>query len=283
MGLGMENEQATWIAAEMTGYSTRLWSVDSSGDILRKAELPALEAAALAAAAISFAETDTCALVTCGVQRDGFRSLPARPLSESLTASALGPFTRIGIAGLSQGNPAAVTRGAETRIAGFLELNPDYDGVLCLTDHETTWAHISAGEVVSMQVFASCVLAQRFLGKNEDHFANSEGDAFEEALSDTLSKPERMAARIASARAESLLQDADSDLLRGRVWGALLGAELSAARPYWLGQQVAVVGESKLAGLYTSAMRKQGLSPIQADGDAMLLRGFALAWGRCKS
>ena len=44
-------------------------------------------------------------------------------------------------------------RGEETQIAGFLALNPGWDGVICLPGTHSKWAHVSAGEVVSFQTF----------------------------------------------------------------------------------------------------------------------------------
>ena len=44
-------------------------------------------------------------------------------------------------------------RGEETQIAGFLALNPKFDGVICLPGTHTKWVHISAGEIVSFRTF----------------------------------------------------------------------------------------------------------------------------------
>ncbi|WP_158221880.1 2-dehydro-3-deoxygalactonokinase [Actibacterium pelagium] len=272
-----------WIAAEIKAGCTFLYAVDPSGQLARKTSITAPDEAAWIAAVTEFAETEDAALVTCGMASDGYRPLPAKPIAETLAPKVCGPLTRIGIRGLSQSSPTAITSGAETRISGFLSLNPDFDGVLCLPDMETTWAHISAGEVVSMQTFATQHLATALSDEGECALPDPSTPEFDDALSDTISKPERLAAKLASARAEARLQDHAGNTLQAQTWGALLGAELSATRPYWLGQQVAVISEPKLGALYSAALGKQGLPPILADGEAMLLKGFALAWKRCKS
>lgn len=279
----MDHVTTIWIAAEIKADRTCLYAVEPSGQLARKTTITATKEADWIAAIKDFAGTEHMALVTCGMAIDGFRSLPATPMSETLTPTSFGPLTRIGIRGLSQSNPAAITDGAETRIAGFLSLNPDFDGVLCLPDDETTWAHISAGEVVSMQTFATHQLATALCDPAQSALPDPSTSEFDDALSDALSKPERLASKLASARAEARLQDQGESNVQAQTWGALLGAELSATRPYWLGQQVAVIAEPKLARLYSAALGKQGLPPIFADGDAMLLKGFALAWKRCKS
>ncbi len=279
----MNNKAMVWVAAELTSFTSRLWAIDKSGKVQDRCVLPVLDKAGLGGAVAGFAGDNTCALVSCGLAQDGFRSVPATPLPDMLKARSLGDLALIGIPGLSQSAPAVATSGAELRIAGFLELNPEFDGVLCIVDHETIWAHISAKEVVSLQAFASCHLAETLCGSAEIAFEQEATEAYIESVSDTLSKPERLAGKLASARAESALQDLPNGVQRARVWGSLIGAELSAARPYWLGQQVAVIGNSDRANLYATAMRKQGLAPILADSEAMILKGFALAWARGKS
>ncbi|HBR42153.1 MAG TPA: 2-dehydro-3-deoxygalactonokinase, partial [Sulfitobacter pontiacus] len=50
-------------------------------------------------------------------------------------------------------------QGAETAIAGYLQAAPEFDGVICCLDAQSTWAHISAREVVSFQSFLTPVMA----------------------------------------------------------------------------------------------------------------------------
>ena len=125
----------------------------------------------------------------------------------------------------------------------------------------THWCQISADEVVSFQSAVTPQLA-RLLGA---------GDRIDsDALADTMSRPERLSLHLRSA----MLATA-GDALSGH----LLGAELAAMRPYWLGQQVIVVAES---GLYADALASQGV-PVQriAPRDAareglVALRGATL-------
>ena len=56
------------------------------------------------------------------------------------------PLLRVHIIpGVKQDDPADVMRGEETQIAGFLALNPGWDGGVCLPGTHTKWAQISAG------------------------------------------------------------------------------------------------------------------------------------------
>ncbi|MCV2882784.1 2-dehydro-3-deoxygalactonokinase [Actibacterium sp. XHP0104] len=161
---------------------------------------------------------------------------------------------------LSQASPAHHGWGAEAAIAGFVGLNPKFDGVLCLPGAATVWAHISAQEIVSFQAFLTPQLA----GGLTPPTPSTDMD---QAISDGMSRPERLAERLASARATGM-----PEII---TWGALIGAELAATRAYWLGQRVAVVGNGALANLYAAAIGAQGLPPIVADGEAMMIKGLA--------
>ena len=64
---------------------------------------------------------------------------------------------------------------------------------------------------------------------------------------------------------------------KARLSGLLIGAELAAARPYWLGQNVAIVGASGIAGRYARALSVLGVTPTLASGDMMVLKGLSAA------
>ncbi|MGB0904325.1 MAG: 2-dehydro-3-deoxygalactonokinase [Mangrovicoccus sp.] len=180
--------------------------------------------------------------------------------------------------GLSQNAPPDVMRGEETQIAGFLALNPGWDGVMCLPGTHTKWAHISAGEVVSFQSFMTGELLALLsnhsvlrLTLTDEGWAD---DAFATGVNDSLSRPQRLAAELFTLRADALLHGTEAAQSRARLTGLLIGAELAAARPYWLGQQVAVIGGGAQVKSYCSALRIVGLSPVEADGSAMTRAGL---------
>ena len=53
--------------------------------------------------------------------------------------------------------------------------------------------------------------------------------------------------------------------------------ELAAAKPYWLGQNVALLGASGLVAHYRTALEAQGLPVLIADADRMTLEGLKSA------
>ena len=68
------------------------------------------------------------------------------------------------------------------------------------------------------------------------------------------------------------------EVARARLSGLLIGAELAAARPFWLGQQVAVVGANNLSQIYADALAAQGVPATVADGARMALAGLQAAY-----
>jgi len=144
--------------------------------------------------------------------------------------------------GFTQASPADVISGwVRIWIAGFLAERPNWDGVICALHGDVThWVHISADEAVSSQSFVTLRLIAALSGAER---------ADMEALSDSLSRPERLAAHLRVAEVTGQPE---------AITGHLIGAELAAARAYWLGQQVVVIGEGALGGTYTNALAAQG-------------------------
>ncbi|MBI1417538.1 MAG: 2-keto-3-deoxy-galactonokinase [Limimaricola sp.] len=234
-------------------------------------------------------------VVACGMvgSRQGWTeapyvAVPCPPLPQGLTrAPTTLPDLNVHIIpGLKQTAPADVMRGEETQIAGFLALNPGWDGVLCHPGTHCKWAHVSAGEVVSFQTFMTGELFATLAGQTVlRHSVAASGwdeDGFAQGLDEGFSRPERLAARFFALRAEALLNDLSPQVARARLSGLLIGAELAAAKPYWLGQNVAVIGEGAVAGLYVRALAAHSVHATQAVGEAVTLAGLTAAWRRLK-
>ena len=140
---------------------------------------------------------------------------------DRLPASIL-PNTRDTLPALEQANPPdIISASVRLWIAGALASRVHWDGVICATQSDVThWIHISAGEAISVQTVLTPRLVTALGGA-----ASADPDA----LADTLSRPERLAAH---------LRQAEISGNRAALTGHLLGAELAATRPYWLGQEV---------------------------------------------
>ncbi len=184
------------------------------------------------------------------------------------------------VPGLKQVSPPDVMRGEETQIAGFLSGRQNWDGVLCLPGTHTKWVQVSAGEVISFRTFMTGELFELLRGHSV--LKHSVGDgwddtAFAEAVADTLSKPENLAGRLFGLRAADLLLDQGGAIARARLSGLLIGAELAATRPYWLGQQLAVIGADEVAQIYARALQQQAAFVEMAEAQRSTLAGLSLA------
>ena len=213
-----------------------------------------------------------------------YRAVPCLPLDPAASVRVATADPRIAVSvvpGLKQPAPADVMRGEETQIAGALALNPGFAGVLCLPGTHSKWVQVSAGEVVSFQTFMSGEMFALLSTQSVLRHGMAEGGwddtAFATAVSDSLSRPERLAARLFSIRAEGLLGGLHSGTARARLSGLLIGAELAAARPYWLGQEVGIVGAETLARNYAAALALQGVSARLLPADDCVLAGLTRA------
>lgn len=185
--------------------------------------------------------------------------------------------------GLAQDRPADVMRGEETQIAGYLAGDPGFDGIVCLPGTHTKWVHVSAGEVVSFRTFMTGELfALLSAGSVLQHSVGGGWDdaAFAEAVDDAMGRPEAIAARLFALRAETLLADLGRDTATARLSGLLIGAELAAARAYWLGQRIVLVGESRQVSHYAMALASLGAATETADATQATVAGLAAAHAR---
>lgn len=295
-----EKVRADWIALDWGTTHLRGWAMSDNGQVLAqnsseqgmgRLTRDGYEPALLDLTQGWFSGPITA--IACGMvgSRQGwveapYASTPCMALPAGLvTAPTItdGLTVRV-IPGIKQEHPADVMRGEETQIAGFLALNPGWDGVLCLPGTHTKWAQVSAGEVVSFQ---TCMTGELFsvIGTQTvlRHSVSSDGwddAAFAQGLTDGFERPERLTARLFSLRAEHLLHGQDGVAGRARLSGLLIGVELAATRAYWLGSQIAVIGAGKLASLYVAALATQSAPAVQADGTAVTLAGLTAAWRR---
>lgn len=233
-------------------------------------------------------------IVACGMvgARQGwvevpYRSVPCPPLGPHVTRAPSRNGRRVFvISGLSQNRPADVMRGEETQIAGFLALNPGWDGVLCLPGTHTKWVHLSAGEVVSFQTFMTgelfALLSEESVLRHTIAGDAWDQDAFDEAVDDTISKPERLAARLFSLRATDLLAPQRPGVATSALSGYLIGAELAASRAYWLGQNVAIVGAGDQARAYETALARQAVTAMRTDAERATVAGLTAAYRTLK-
>ena len=289
-----EDIQPEWIAVDWGTSNLRVWAMSGSDSVLafRQSDqgMGRLDRAGFEPALLALVAdwiSPRTPIVACGMvgSRQGWTEAPyAAVPCAALQQARARPETDLNvqiIPGVKQETPADVMRGEETQIAGFLSLNPNWDGVICLPGTHTKWVHVSAEEIVSFQTAMTGDLFAAISGHSVLRHSVGEGwdDAgFDQGLEDGLARPERLAARLFSLRAEGLLHGLSNDTAKSRLSGLLIGVELAAAKPYWLGQQVAVIGEGALAGLYVKALASQAVVATQANADRVTLAGLSAAY-----
>lgn len=299
MNLGAKPD---WIAVDWGTTHLRVWLMSAAGKVLERRDSDkgmsglardAFEPTLHALLQDKLADTPLPVLV-CGMagSRQGWAEAPyvavpcAPPGVADATHLSVPAMEVFILPGVKQASPADVMRGEETQIAGFLSGEPDYDGVLCLPGTHNKWVHISAGEIVSFRTFMTGELFDLVSTRSVlRHSVNTDGwdqSAFDAALADTMSRPADLAAKLFSLRAEGLLENLSAEAARARLSALLIGAELAAAKPYWLGQQVVILGEDTVARAYETALAAQGAAVRVVEAENATLAGLISAYNSLK-
>lgn len=213
--------------------------------------------------------------------------VPAAPFEASKVIEVIPQDGRIRVRilpGMSQAKPADVMRGEETQVAGYLADHPHWDGVLCLPGTHSKWVHASAGEVVSFQTFMTgelfALLSEHSVLRHSVHAQSEDESAFFEALETAMDRPERASAALFSLRAQDILHGSAPGHARAALSGILLGLELAAAKPYWLGRDIVIIGAQALAERYQSALEHVGMQATCVEASGVIGKGLFAAY-RC--
>lgn len=294
-------EKLVWIAADWGSSHLRLWMMAGNGDVLHRVSADChlddlapdqFEPTLIDLVAGFLPQGRVTPVIACGMagSKQGWAEAPcaATPSEPPSAASAIRVDTKDQrldvyiLPGMKQNSPADLMRGQETQIAGFLAANPKFDGVLCLSGPHTRWAHISAGEVVSFRTFMTgellALLASQSLLCHTTVSSAWDADAFATAVEDAMSNPAILASKLFSIHAEASLFDQSNAISRAKLSGLLIGAELAAARPYWLGQEVVIIGENDLLTAYQTALEPLGMPVKTASAETMTLAGLSAAY-----
>ncbi|WP_293451609.1 2-dehydro-3-deoxygalactonokinase [Planktotalea sp.] len=288
-----------WIAVDWGTSNLRAFAMTEDGSTLAEASSdkgmsslkPDEFEPALRALLQDWETPSTCTVIACGMvgSRQGWLEAPYRATPCMAQTDRPIPVQNCGddlkvwlIPGIKQNDPADVMRGEETQIAGFLSLNPEWDGVICLPGTHSKWVHVSAGEIVSFRTFMTGelfdVISKGTVLRHSLGGTDMDQKAFDEAASETLSRPEKFSANLFSLRAADLLKGQSPAIARAKLSGALIGMELAAAKSYWLGQRVAVIGTNDLSDLYERALNQQSVTVERYDTAAVTRAGLCTAY-----
>jgi 2-dehydro-3-deoxygalactonokinase len=231
-------------------------------------------------------------VIACGMAgaRQGWIEVPYRqaPCKPDVRNSFGCPETRDSrlmvriLAGIKQITPPDVMRGEETQIAGVLRESPGFAGVLCLPGTHTKWVEISEGVIAGFQTFMTGelfnLLATQSVLRHSVEGAGWDRSEFAASIKSMMSEPQNLAARLFSIRADGLISGTDQAVANARLSGVLLGAELAAARRYWQGREVTIVGNGTQSDLYAEGLRTLDQSPRIVDAGSVTLSGLKSAY-----
>lgn len=289
-----------WIAADWGNSNLRLWALGPDGAVVAERNTPTgfstlepddWEPLLLETCGDLLAPDRATLVLICGAAGSRgswhpvpYRTVPCSPNGGAEAAAVANTDPRLSVhilPGINQLDPPAVMRSEETQVAGFLAGSPDFDGVVCLPGTHTKWVHVSAGEVVSFmstmtgEIFG--LLSKRSILRRTIATEGHDEAAFLAGVEASFQDPGRLLNALISLRARAIVAGLDPVSARSTLSGLLVGADLTAARHYWLGRDVAVVGEQPIAGLFATALAAQGVTVRLADGKAMALAGLVVA------
>ena len=290
-----------WVAVDWGSSNLRVWALDrrhkildsfSSNDGMLSLETGDFEPLLLKQISNWVANDVNIPVLCCGMvgAKQGwmeapYATVPYNLMQETDSVKVICSDNRLDVrilGGLKQNNPADVMRGEETQIRGFLSDFADFDGIVCLPGTHTKWVHVSAGEVVSFRTFIS---GELFALMSEysvlKHSVNSVGwsdQEFKSAVSESISNPQKIFSHFFNLRADDLLNNVAKPVLRSKLSGYIIGAELAGAKPYWLGQNVVILAENNLSKTYKAALEGQGIFAQEVDATKCTLDGLAQAF-----
>jgi len=294
-----------WIAVDWGSTQLRAWAMGADGSVLQwvSAERGMLtlapdqfEPALLELIERWLPAAGVVTVIACGMvgARQGWREapycqVPCAPLSARQFVMIPSHSEQLKVyllPGLSQELPADVMRGEETQIAGVLERQPEFNGIVCLPGTHCKWVRVNQGKVTGFQTFMTgelfALLAEHSVlkhGMNDPQAdtLSSSLPVFLSAMRSAFEQPGQLSAALFSLRAQGLLQGMTADEARARLSGLLIGAELAASQMFRADEPVIIVGDSGVAELYAEALQSLGITPQRLNADAVTLAGLKAA------
>jgi 2-dehydro-3-deoxygalactonokinase len=230
----------------------------------------------------------------CGMvgARDGWREVPYAdcPATRDAWLAAATALTLDGVpveimAGLAcvdaEGVPD-VMRGEETQLYGALALAPDLAGgrhIVILPGTHSKWAVIEDGAITGVRTILTGEVFALLRQHSTLARGMAAGDAGAEAegFAAGLVRAERgVLSGLFGARAMQLRGGKTPDWALGYLSGLVIGGEIAEMRATLANaSNVTIIGDPRLADLYTQAFARNGIAVQRLDGDACVLAGLS--------
>ena len=168
----MSEIKAKWIAADWGTTHMRAWAIGEEDSVLafresnegmKDLQQNEFEPVLLRLIESWLDDTKVTTVMACGMvgAKQGwvetpYLKTPCVPLDNNQLTTANTHDKRIKVhlvPGVMQHHPADIMRGEETQIAGFINKNLDFNGVVCLPGTHAKWANIKEGQITSFKTF----------------------------------------------------------------------------------------------------------------------------------
>ena len=297
----MNKVKAKWIAADWGATHMRAWAIGISGDVLAYSESnegmkdlqqDQFEPTLVRLIGNWIGNDKITPVMACGMvgAREGwvetpYQQTPCVPINKNQLTAASTHDSRIQVnlvPGVMQLEPADIMRGEETQIAGFLESDPNYDGIVCLPGTHVKWVKVSEGKIKKFTTFMTGelfgVISLNTLIRHSVDASGWHQPSFEKGLMNGFENPGLIASELFSLRAESILSELDGKSARARLSGLLLGIELHGTQNYWQENPVVFIGSELLTKHYQKALQIVGGNGLSFNVEIATLSGLSSAY-----
>ena len=302
----MNDIKAKWIAADWGTTHMRAWAIGKEGEILAYREsnegMKDLQQNEFEPVLLRLIESwldnnKVTTVMACGMvgAKQGwvetpYLKTPCIPIDNGQLTVATTSDGRIRVnlvPGVMQNKPADIMRGEETQIAGFININPDFNGVVCLPGTHAKWVSIKDREIKNFKTFMTGelfgVISNHTLIRHSTSIKGWNQTSFEEGVLEGFKNPGAIASNLFSLRAESIVNNLNRDEARSTLSGLLLGVELNGSQSYWKNNNVTLIGSELLSNNYSEGIKILGGKSELFNLEIATLSGLSSAYKKLDS
>jgi len=297
----MTDIKAKWIAADWGTTHMRAWAIGEEDKVLafresnegmKDLQQNEFEPVLLRLIESWLDNTKITTVMSCGMvgAKQGwvetpYLKTPCVPIDNNQLTTANTLDKRIIVhlvPGVMQNHPADIMRGEETQIAGFINKNQDFNGVVCLPGTHSKWVNINGGQITSFKTFMTGelfgVITNHTLIRHSTSIKGWIQESFEDGIHEGFNNPGLIASNLFSLRAESIVNNLGRDQARSTLSGLLLGVELNGTQIYWKNNDVTLIGSELLSNNYNQGLKVLGGQSQSFSLEAATLSGLSSAY-----
>lgn len=178
-------------------------------------------------------------------------------------------------------------RGEETQLLGLANIQPNFQGVVCMPGTHTKWVHLEGTRISKFSTAMSgelfeilrtySVLTHALQG-DRDGPGHKEG--FDAGARVGLDDPQQLLSRLFEVRAGSLLSGREPDWCAGFLSGLLIGSEIGGTIHLLGDAPVPLIGSPTLCEAYARTLALAGVTAVPLDVTTIVLAGLKAARAR---